>query len=149
MSDPQIQAAVAAFAAQLETIIREKALAAVTAALGAGGAAPRAAALATPKRRGRPTKAASTPKTAAAPKATPKATPKSGKRVRRSAEQIEAMAKKIATHVAAHPGQRAEQIKKTLGIKDNEWGLPIAHALESKRITSKGQKRATTYWPGK
>ncbi len=166
MSDPQIQAAIAAFAAQLETLIREKALAAVTAILGGGGAAPsKVAALTTaPKKRGRPTKAAAaakaaaSPRTVAAPKAPAakktsappkKASKSSGKRVRRSAEQIEAMAKKIATHVAAHPGQRAEQLKKAIGIKDNEWGLPIAVALESRRVSSKGQKRSTTYFPGK
>lgn len=158
MSETKIEAAVARFVAELSHLVRLEAVAAVTAALGGSGAAPRTtASFAAPKKRGRPTKAAAAAKAAAAsPKtspakkaAAPKKAAKSGKRVRRSAEQIEAAAKRITEYVAKNPGSRAEQIKKGLSIPDNQWGLPIAMALDTKRISSKGQKRATQYFPGK
>jgi hypothetical protein len=37
-------------------------------------------------------------------------------------------------------------IRKELGILVAKWARPLAFALETKGLSKKGQKRATTYW---
>ena len=70
-----------------------------------------------------------------------------GKRRRRSAadigETVEAIVKLLKTNTK---GLRAEQIRAKLGLARKEIPRPIAMALEAKKITKKGQKRATTYF---
>jgi hypothetical protein len=70
-----------------------------------------------------------------------------GKRRRRSAadigETVEAIVKLLKTQRA---GLRAEQIRAKLGLARKEIPRPIAAALASRKITKKGQKRATTYF---
>jgi hypothetical protein len=122
-----IDALVSQFASDLEAIVRRAAVQAVTGAL--GGTAPAAAAAAKPGPK---------PKASVASK-------NGGKRVRRSPEQIKATADKIAAYVKANPGSNAEKIKKALGIAKNEWLAPLAVLMDGKRLTSKGEKRATTY----
>ena len=72
-----------------------------------------------------------------------------GKGRRRSSVEIDTMAEKIAKHVAANPGLRAEQIKAALTIKSNEWALPIGNLVASGRVKPRGERRATKYFPGK
>jgi hypothetical protein len=43
-------------------------------------------------------------------------------------------------------GLRAEQIRAELGIAKREWMRPLGLALDSKKLTKKGSKRATTYF---
>jgi hypothetical protein len=43
-------------------------------------------------------------------------------------------------------GLRAEQIRAELGIDKREWMRPLEAALGSKKLTKKGEKRATTYF---
>jgi hypothetical protein len=43
-------------------------------------------------------------------------------------------------------GLRAEQIRSQLGIAKKEWARPLEAALASKKLTKKGEKRATTYF---
>jgi hypothetical protein len=45
-------------------------------------------------------------------------------------------------------GLRAEQIRDTLGLQAKELPRPIAEALDAKKITKVGEKRATTYFAG-
>ena len=91
---------------------------------------------------GRPAKGAAAAK---APSAGPVG--KGGKRRRRSAadlaETVESIVKLLKTNTK---GLRAEQIRAKLGLARKEIPRPIAAALESKKITKKGQKRATTYF---
>ena len=90
---------------------------------------------------GRPAKGAA----AKAPSAGPVG--KGGKRRRRSAadlaETVESIVKLLKTNTK---GLRAEQIRAKLGLARKEIPRPIAAALEAKKITKKGQKRATTYF---
>ncbi|MBL8740549.1 MAG: hypothetical protein JNK04_05635 [Myxococcales bacterium] len=65
--------------------------------------------------------------------------------MRRTPEQMAATADQIAAYVKANPNSRAEQIKKALGIANNQWQGPLALLLNSKRLLARGEKRATTY----
>jgi hypothetical protein len=70
-----------------------------------------------------------------------------GTRVRRSTEDMEAVADRIVSLLRGHKeGMRTEQIRAELGLKRKDIARPIALALQAKRITKKGQKRATTYF---
>jgi hypothetical protein len=65
---------------------------------------------------------------------------------RRSANDIAAVTESIVALVKKHPkGLRAEQIRAQLGIAKKEWMRPLGLALDSKKLTKKGQKRATVY----
>jgi hypothetical protein len=71
-----------------------------------------------------------------------------GKRLRRSANDIAAVAGQIAAHVAKHPkGIRGEQVRKDLGIAKNHWMKPLGMALGAKKLRKTGEKRATLYFP--
>ena len=66
---------------------------------------------------------------------------------RRSAKDLGAVTEGIVSLVKKHPkGLRAEQIRAKLGIAKKEWMRPLGLALESKKLTKKGQKRSTTYY---
>jgi predicted transcriptional regulator len=56
---------------------------------------------------------------------------------------------RFAAFVKSNPGLRIEQINKELGTVTKELALPIRKLLADGTITSKGQKRSTTYFPGK
>jgi hypothetical protein len=147
-SNPELQRRVDAFVHDLEVLIRKAAIDAVASALGGGGArtgggragggqsgaAPAiqaGTAKATGAKRGRPAKAAGTAK--------------AGKRVRRSLEQIDALAAKILQHVTQNPNQRAEAIKQALKIPAKEWALPVQKLISEGKLATKGERRATTY----
>lgn len=72
-----------------------------------------------------------------------------GARGKRTSEDLDALCDKFAGFVAANPGLRIEQINKQLGTKTKNLALPIRKLLASGRVKSKGQKRSTTYFPGK
>lgn len=73
----------------------------------------------------------------------------SGPRGKRTAEDLDALCDKFASFVTANPGLRIEQINKQLGTKTKNLALPIRKLLASGRVKTKGQKRSTTYFPGK
>jgi hypothetical protein len=70
-----------------------------------------------------------------------------GKRGKRDAGQLEALSSKLRSFIAKHPGQRMEQIAKGLGTSTKELVLPARKLLANKQISTKGQRRATTYYP--
>jgi hypothetical protein len=68
---------------------------------------------------------------------------------RRNAKDISAVANSIVALVKKHPkGIRGEQIRAELRIAKNEWMRPLGMALDSKKLTKKGEKRSTTYFAG-
>lgn len=72
---------------------------------------------------------------------------KGGRLARRSAEELATVTDAIVSLLEKHPdGLRAEQIRAALGLDAKELPKPLADALASRRITKKGQKRATTYF---
>jgi hypothetical protein len=70
-----------------------------------------------------------------------------GRLSRRSPDDIAAVSERIVALVKTkREGLRAEQIRAELGIAKNEWMRPLDLALASKKLTKKGEKRATTYF---
>ena len=75
--------------------------------------------------------------------------PRGGRGAKRTAEDLEALSAKFAAFVKANPGLRIEQINKELGTTTKDLALPIRKLIADKEISAKGQKRSTTYFPGK
>lgn len=75
--------------------------------------------------------------------------PRGGRGAKRTAANLEALSEKFAMYVKANPGLRIEQINKELGTTTKDLALPIRKLLADKEISVKGQKRSTTYFPGK
>ena len=72
---------------------------------------------------------------------------RTGRLARRSAEDIKATLDKVHGLLKAKKdGLRAEQIRKTLKLDVREMPRVLKEGLAKKRLTSKGQKRATTYF---
>ena len=81
--------------------------------------------------------------------AAPVGRPRGGRGVKRRPEDLEALCNQFATFVKSHPGLRIEQINKELGTTTKDLALPIRKLIAEGRITAKGQKRSTTYFPGR
>jgi hypothetical protein len=72
---------------------------------------------------------------------------KSGRLARRSPEQIAQVVESIVGALKKNKaGMRSEQLQKLLGLDKKEISGPLNEALEGKKITKKGQRRATTYF---
>ena len=127
--------AVQGFVAQITELARRAALDTLESAFGGksgrgGSSAPTVAAMAPPDvaRAGRP---------------------RGGRGAKRSPADLEALSEKFAAFVKANPGLRIEQINKELGTTTKDLALPIRKLVADKVISAKGQKRSTTYFPGK
>jgi hypothetical protein len=70
-------------------------------------------------------------------------------RDKRSSKDLDTLCDRFAGFVAKEPGLRIEQINKKLGTQTKDLALPIRKMISSGRVKTKGQKRSTTYWPGK
>jgi hypothetical protein len=80
------------------------------------------------------------------PLATPPKKGKNGRLPRRSDEQIQAALNKIVLLVKTHRnGLRAEEIRSKLGLLPKEMPRILKEGISTKKLTSRGQKRATTY----
>jgi hypothetical protein len=60
-----------------------------------------------------------------------------------------AVSERFSSFVKASPGLRIEQINKQLGTTTKDLALPIRKLISEGAISAKGQKRSTTYFPGK
>lgn len=134
MSNKDIEALLHArierFVEEIGELVRESAVAAVSEALGT-------AAIAVPKTRGRRSGSKKKP------------APTRRKRVRRSAEDLEKVGAKVVAYVAKNAGCRMEDMSKALGISTKELRRPVQELLTQKQLKTKGQKRATEYYPGR
>ncbi|MCL2448696.1 MAG: hypothetical protein FWD17_07110 [Polyangiaceae bacterium] len=71
----------------------------------------------------------------------------SGRLPRRSAEDIVEILDSVVALVKRHAeGLRAEQIRSELGMQAKELPRVLKEGLASRKLRSKGQKRATTYY---
>ena len=68
------------------------------------------------------------------------------KGAKRTPEELEQLIKKLHGYVAKNPGQRIEQIASGLDISTKELNLPAKKLISDKKLSTKGQKRATTYF---
>ena len=72
---------------------------------------------------------------------------KSGRLARRSPEQIAQVVESIVGALKKQKaGMRSEQLQKLLSLDKKEISGPLAEALSGKKITKKGERRATTYF---
>jgi hypothetical protein len=72
---------------------------------------------------------------------------KPGRLPRRSADEIAATLNKIILLVKTHKdGMRAEEIRSKLGMQSKEMPRILKEGVSTKKLTTKGQKRATTYF---
>jgi hypothetical protein len=72
---------------------------------------------------------------------------KSGRLARRSPEQIAQVVESIVGALKKQKaGMRSEQLQKLLSLDKKEISGPLAEALDGKKITKKGERRATTYF---
>jgi hypothetical protein len=140
----EIRSYVESFTAELTALVREAAFEAVRGSL--GGAAPTPAARTrTPvagARRAAEPKPAAKPVTRPARRAAAEERPKGEKRDPRL---LAALVERLWAYIQANPGQRIEQINRALGMPTKDLALPIKKLLAANRITSRGEKRATTY----
>jgi hypothetical protein len=152
MSDHEIElrTRVDAFVNELSALIRRQALEAVEEVL-QKGAAHAAPSVPTAPKRGRPTKAAVAArakaggKPAPAPKPIPASKRKAGEK--RTPQELAHIVEQTYNYIKSNPNQGVEQIAKALGTSTKELTLPIRKLLVDKKVGSKGQKRATRYFP--
>jgi hypothetical protein len=65
---------------------------------------------------------------------------------KRAPEQLAALVDKLFSSIKSKPGQRIEEIAGTLGTTTKELTLPARKLISEKRVSTKGQKRATRYF---
>ena len=123
------------FVAQISELARRAAIDTLESAFGAGGT--------------RSSNSAAVAARAPAVVASRPGRPPGGRGAKRTQEDLEAMSTQLASFVKANPGMRVEQINKELGTTTKDLALPIRKLLADSVITSKGQKRSTTYFPGR
>lgn len=139
----EVRAIAASFADQLAdaivNLVRASSIVEVLGSGASGGSAPRGKAAAA--------SSAASPSKAASKALAPKRAGRGGKRVRRSASDIDSAVEAIvSTLKGAKEGLRAEQIRERTGAARKDLPLAIKKALADKKITKKGEKRATTYF---
>ena len=157
-AENNIKARVDAFVNDLSDLIRQSALEAVGDALRKGGASAPAAPVA--RRPGRPAKVVEAPvaakpaakvgrpaKASSGSSASAAAAAKRRAGEKRSPVLLAQVTDQVGNHIKSNPGQGVEQIAKALSTTTKELTLPIRKLLGDKKITSKGQKRATRYFP--
>jgi len=143
--DSQIKARVDAFVADLSAMVRQAALEAVADALKAGkGGAPGVAKAAAKKRAPAPAAAKPAKAAKAAPAAPAAAKRKAGQK--RSPDEISKTTEKLLNYITKNSGQRIEEIAKGVGHSTKELTLPVKKLLNDKKISAKGEKRATRYF---
>jgi hypothetical protein len=125
--DEKIRGMLEAFAGDLAGLIRESAMQSVRDALGGEGEAPRG-------RRG--ARASAAPVGRRLPKG-----------AKRPPDEIVKLTSRLLEYVKGHKGERIEQIAKGMGVSTRELNLPVKKLISNKSIRTRGQKRATQYFP--
>lgn len=126
--DEKIRGMVEAFASDLAGLIRESAMQTVRDAL--GGA---------PSGRGGAKRAVRAPSAPAG-----RRLPKGAKR---PPDEIVKLTSRLLDYVKGHKGERIEQIAKGMGVSTRELNLPVKKLIATKQVKTRGQKRATQYFP--
>ncbi len=65
---------------------------------------------------------------------------------KRSAEELTKLTTSLLTYVKRNPGKRIEQIGAALDLATKELALPAKKLIAEKKLSTKGQKRATVYF---
>ena len=129
-SNAEIQALIANFSKQLETLIRRSTLEQVVDELSSQmGFVPK-------RGRGRPQGSRNVGF---------KKTVKRGPGGRRSPDYLVKLGERLLSHVKSHPGQRGEQIAAALKTNVGTIRLPMQKLIAAKKIKTMGQRRGMTY----
>jgi hypothetical protein len=128
--EQQIKKSIEAFVEELSALVRTAAVQSVTAAFGGQVQA------AAPARRGRGRAAAAAPA---------RGSRKKGQK--RNPEALAQLVGQLLTYVKSNQGLRMEQIAKALKTTTQELALPAKKLIAEKKIKTKGQRRATKYFP--
>lgn len=131
----RIRARVEQFAEELSALIRESAMETVRDALGGVAAGGRRGG-----GRSRPPVIPPAGRALGRSRALPKG-------AKRAPEEIERLTSKLQDYIKSNPGQRIEQIAEGMGANTRELNLPAKKLISTKQIKTRGQKRATTYFP--
>jgi hypothetical protein len=70
------------------------------------------------------------------------------KGAKRPPGEIAQLKDQVFAHITSNPGQRIEQINKELATSTRELSLPLKKLIAEGAVTTQGEKRATTYFPG-
>ncbi len=65
---------------------------------------------------------------------------------KRTPEMLEQLKDSLLELITLNPGQRMEELGRLLDVPTKELTLPVKKLLAEKKVKTKGQKRATTYW---
>ena len=123
--EQQIRSTIEAFVEELSALVRAAAVQSVTEAF--GGPLPGGA-------RGRSAKGGAAGRSRA-------------KGQKRAPEDLAELVDQLLNSIKATPGQRMEQIAKTLKSTTQELALPAKKLIAEKKIKTKGERRATKYFP--
>jgi hypothetical protein len=125
--DDALREAVESFVEQLKTLIQRAALESVQAALNVGaGTSARGSKL----QRTRALAASQRQRTGG----------------KRTPAELAILIKKLHAYVAKNPGLRIEKIGTGLGVPTKALVLPVKRLISERKLTTKGQKRATVYF---
>lgn len=133
--DRQIRDRIEMFVQDLAALVRQSAVQAVSSALGENA----------PPRRG-PGRPRSNGLAALSGRRGPGRPPSRRKGEKRAPEQLAALVDKLFSLIKSKPGQRIEEIASAIGISTKELTLPAKKLIAEKRVSTKGQKRATRYF---
>ncbi|HEX6275298.1 MAG TPA: hypothetical protein VFZ53_19795 [Polyangiaceae bacterium] len=61
---------------------------------------------------------------------------------------LAALTDKLEGFIKKNPGKRIEEIGQALGTPTKELVLPVRKLVAAKKVSTKGKKRATKYFPG-
>jgi len=120
----EIRDVIESFVEELSALVRSAAVQSVTDAFGAGAGA----------RRGRAARLAGP-------------SPRRAKGEKRSPQDLAQLVGKLLSEIKAKPGLRMEQIAKGIGSSTKELALPAKKLIAEKKIKTKGERRATKYFP--
>ncbi len=68
------------------------------------------------------------------------------KGMKRKQEELNALVRQLHGYVVKNPGQRIEQIGRGLGLETRDLALPVKKLLREKKLSVKGERRATRYF---
>ena len=139
----ELQPRIDAFIQEISDLVRRAALSSVREALQGDGSAP---ARRGPGRPRKVVKKATTRKARAAKAGAP--AKRTGRPGRRSPQEVDAAAQQILEHVRANPGQRSEEIKTALGLRPEDFKLPVFKLLADGKVRTEGKRRGTKYFTG-
>ncbi len=135
----ELRSIVDAFVNDLSELVRRQAVEAIGAHIERGQGASAAPARAG----GRPTRAAAPPRARAFAPAAAKRRPGE----KRTPQELAELVERLFDYIRSNPGQPVEHIGRALAMPTKELTLPLRKLMNKKRLTSKGRKRATCYFP--